>query len=286
MNIIKRNYEKFSNICCAVAIFLMVLIIIVNLTLIVQIYFFKEELPDVFGAFPLIFLNDAGSPLVQDGDFLICQKINDENISGLKEGDIVTHFADAGHTKMLVCQVKSVNGNTATLLPQNGGKQYDLTADDIVCSIRLSIPILGFIIYFLSTVRGFLLCVVLPVFALTEFYLYRRRKAEKAAYDEESMLLSELEWQKAERERLLALLNKPRKRTSLHNLGASITALCVTVPIVTLFGLRLKKKKDAEKERRRTEERRERLSQSVGTLILFAGKLLKPRGRKGNRRKQ
>ena len=229
-----------NNICCAVAIFLMVLIIIVNLTLIVQIYFFKEELPDIFGAFPLIFLNDAGTPLVQNGDFVICQKIDDENISYLKEGDIVTHFADVGHTKLLVCKVKSVNGNTATLLPQTGGKQYDLTADDIVGSVRLSIPILGFIVYFLSTVPGFLLCVVIPVFALTEFYLYRRRKADKAAYDEESMLLSELEWQKAERERLLALLNKPRKRTLLHILGASITALCVTVPVATLFGLHLK----------------------------------------------
>lgn len=285
VSIIKRNYEIINNICCAIVIFLMILIIIINLTLIVQIYFFKDELPDVFGAFPLIFLNDAGTPLVHNGDFIICQKIDSENISLLKEGDLVTHFADYAHTKLLVCQVKSVNGNSATLLPQTGGKQYDLTADDIVGSIRLTIPILGFIVYFLSTVPGFLICVVIPVFALTEIYLYRRRKAEKAAYDEESMLLSELEWQKAERERLLALLNKPKKRTLLHILGASITALCVTVPVATLFGLHLKKKKDAEKERRRIEDRRDRLAERIGNLILFAGKLIKPRGRKGNRRK-
>ena len=215
MNIIKRNCEKFNNICCAVAIFLMVLIIIVNLILMVQIYIFKEELPDVFGTFPLIFLNDAGSPLVQDGDFTICQKINDENIAGLKEGDIVTHFADAGHTKMIVCQVKSVNGNTATLVPQNSNHRYDLSADDIVGTVRLSIPILGYIIYFLSTIPGFLLCVVIPVFGFTEIYLYRRRKSENEAMDEESMLLAELEELKEERKKLQEQCQKPmpkRKR--------------------------------------------------------------------------
>lgn len=283
---IKTKYEKVNNICCAVAIFFMILVIMVNLTFVVQIYFVKEEFPDVFGVFPLIPLNDGGAPFVENGDFVLCQKIDDNSISRLQEGDIVTHFSDSSHTKLVMCQVVSVDGNTATLLPPNSTKLYELSADEIVGAIRFSIPILGFIIYFLSTLPGFLICVVIPVFVLTEIYLYLRRKAAQKANDEESMLLAELEWQKAERERLLALLNqKPQKRTLLHILGASIAALCVTVPVATLFGLHLKDKKDAEKERRRIEDRRDRLAESIGKLILFAGNAFQSRRSKKRRKK-
>lgn len=286
MNAIKFNFEKVNNILCAVVIFLMCLVILINLHLIIQLYVLDEEIPDVLGRFALIFLDDGGTPFVNNGDFTLCKKIDGENISRLDKGDIVIHFSDDAHTKMTVCKVVSVNGDTATLIPQNSNrKQYDLSADDIVGTVQLSIPILGFIIYFLSTVPGFLLCVVIPVFALTELYLYRRRKAADKAMDEESMLLAELEWQKAERERLLALLNKPEKRTLLHILGASIAAICVSMPIATLFGVHLRDKKNAERERRRIEDRKDRLARSIGNLILFAGKVFKPGGRRNNRRK-
>ena len=118
----------------------MVLIIIVNLTLIVQIYFFKEELPDIFGAFPLIFLNDAGTPLVQNGDFVICQKIDDENISYLKEGDIVTHFADVGHTKLLE-QIRTIDKKRLLHYVGRIDKQSALSVE------RASLASLGIDIY-------------------------------------------------------------------------------------------------------------------------------------------
>ena len=55
----------------------------------------------------------------------------------------------------------------------------------------------------MSTIPGFLLCVVLPTVLITEIYLYRRRKAEALEGDEESILLARIEALKEERKILL-----------------------------------------------------------------------------------
>ena len=73
-------------------------------------------------------------------------------------------------------------------------------------------------IYFLSTIPGFLICVVIPTIVLTELYLYKRRKDFASEEDEESILLAELEALKTERESLISQIeNKPSEMNSQNS---------------------------------------------------------------------
>ena len=116
----------------------------------------------------------------------------------------MTHFADDHHTYMCIATFWSVDDDQITLLSPKDKESYELPSDDIIGEYRLSIPLLGGVIYFLSTIPGFMICVVIPTIVLTELYLYKRRKYFASEEDEESILFAELEALKAEREGLLS----------------------------------------------------------------------------------
>ena len=205
----------------------MIPIIIINTIFIVQIYILKEEVPNVCGYFPLISLEEEASIHIEKGDFIICRKFDDDdvdNIDEIMEGKLVTHFADDSRNTMCISQIISVDGDNVTLLSPQDKKTYELPIDKVVGEYRFSIPLLGFVIYFLSTIPGFMICVVAPTIVLTEIYLYFRRKNAMSADDEESMLLAELEALKTEREQLLKQtsnsptrkIKKRRKREAIH----------------------------------------------------------------------
>lgn len=201
----KPIWDKVKTVCCAVVSLLMILIIVINVILIVKIYIFKQDAPDVFGFFPLISLTDESSPRIEIGDLILCRKIDYDNSGEIIAGELVTHFPRDRRDIMYISTVVSVDGDTVTLrVPNdNENKTFEITANNVIGRIRTSIPILGYIMYFLSTIPGFLICVVIPTILLTEIYLYRRRKDFAMADDEESLLLAELDELKAERERLL-----------------------------------------------------------------------------------
>ena len=193
--------------CCAVALFLMIPIIIINTIFIVQIYILKEEVPNICGYFPLISLEEEASIHIEKGDFIICRKFDDDDVDNIDEimkGKLVTHFADDSRSTMCIAPFVSTDGDNATLLSPKYKKTYGLPIDEVVGEYRFSIPLLGYVIYFLSTIPGFLICVVIPTIVLTELYLYKRRKDFASEEDEESILLAELEALKAEREGLLS----------------------------------------------------------------------------------
>ena len=202
----------------------MIPIIIINTIFIVQIYILKEEVPNVCGYFPLISLEEESSIDIEKGSFIICRKFN-EDIDELTEGKLVTHFADDSRSTMCIAPFVSTDGDNATLLSPKYKKTYGLPIDEVVGEYRFSIPLLGYVIYFLSTIPGFLICVVIPTIVLTEIYLYFRRKDAMSADDEESMLLAELEALKTEREQLLKQtsnsptpkIKKRRKREAIHS---------------------------------------------------------------------
>ena len=207
VKIIKSHCKIVTNVCCAVALFLMIPIIIINTIFIVQIYILKEEVPNVCGYFPLISLEEEASIRIEKGDFIICRKFDDDdldNIDEIMKGKLVTHFADDSRSTMCIAPFVSTDGDNATLLSPKYKKTYGLPIDEVVGEYRFSIPLLGYVIYFLSTIPGFLICVVIPTIVLTELYLYKRRKDFASEEDEESILFAELEALKAEREGLLS----------------------------------------------------------------------------------
>lgn len=221
MKIIKSHCKIVTNVCCAVALFLMIPIIIINTIFIVQIYILKEDVPNVCGYFPLISLEEEASIHIDKGDFIICRKFDDDDVDNIDEimkGKLVTHFADDSRSTMCIAPFVSTDGDNATLLSPKYKKTYGLPIDEVVGEYRFSIPLLGYVIYFLSTIPGFLICVVIPTIVLTELYLYKRRKDFASEEDEESILLAELEALKAERESLISQIeNKPSKMNSQNS---------------------------------------------------------------------
>ncbi len=196
-----------KTLCCAAAMLLMIPVIIINLILIVKIYVVRVDVPDICGFFPLISLTDDSSPGIGSGDLVICSKIDNGDTSLIKEGDLVAHVESKSNNTMYIGSFVSSEGGTATLLSLKDKKTYKLPVNEIIGKQSLSIPILGYIIYFLSTIPGFLICVVIPTLILTEIYLRIRRKYFAMADSEEKNMLSELEGAKAEREKLLMQLN-------------------------------------------------------------------------------
>ena len=221
MKIIKSHCKIVTSVCCAVALFLMIPIIIINTIFIVQIYILKEEVPNVCGYFPLISLEEEASIHIDKGDFIICRKFHDDDVDNIDEimkGKLVTHFADDSRSTMCIAPFVSTDGDNATLLSPKYKKTYGLPIDEVVGEYRFSIPLLGYVIYFLSTIPGFLICVVIPTIVLTELYLYKRRKDFASEEDEESILLAELEALKTERESLISQIeNKPSKMNSQNS---------------------------------------------------------------------
>ena len=220
MKIIKSHCKIVTNVCCAVALFLMIPIIIINTIFIVQIYILKEEVPNVCGYFPLISLEEEASIHIEKGDFIICRKFDDDDVDNIDEimkGKLVTHFADDSRSTMCIAPFVSTDGDNATLLSPKYKKTYGLPIDEVVGEYRFSIPLLGYVIYFLSTIPGFLICVVIPTIVLTELYLYKRRKDFASEEDEESILLAELDALKAERESLISQIENKRSEINSQN---------------------------------------------------------------------
>ena len=199
----------------------MIPIIIINTIFIVQTYILKEEVPNICGYFPLISLEEEAAIHIEKGDFIICRKFDDDDVDNIDEimkGKLVTHFADDSRSTMCIAPFVSADGDNATLLSPKYKKTYGLPIDEVVGEYRFSIPLPGYVIYFLSTIPGFLICVVIPTIVLTELYLYKRRKDFASEEDEESILLAELEAFKTERVSLISQIeNKPSEMNSQNS---------------------------------------------------------------------
>lgn len=206
---IKPIYEKVKNVCCAVASFLVIPMIIINITLIIQIYLYKETVPNFCGYFPIISFEDESSINIKKGDFIVCRKfdkdINRKDV--LTEGKLVTHFADISKNTMCLAPFVSLDGDSAAVSSPRDEHIYKLSVNEVLGEYRFTIPLLGYVFSFLATIPGFIICVVIPTIVFTELYLYERNK-DSSLDDEESILLAELALLKAERERLISKAEK------------------------------------------------------------------------------
>ena len=199
-NIEKSTSEKVKILSCVIASVLMSSVIILNIIIAIKAYILKHEIPDIGGVFPLISLTDDAAPSIRKGDLIFCTKKEKKDIF---PEDAVAYYIDNNRTKIGVSTVGKIEDGTVTLILPDNKSVQEVCYDRIIGKCGFKIPILGYIIYFMSTIPGFLLCVVLPTVLITEIYLYRRRKAEALEGDEESILLARIEALKEERKILL-----------------------------------------------------------------------------------
>ena len=74
--------------------------------------------------------------------------------------------------------------------------------DKLIAKYSFRIPVLGSISLFMSTVPGFIVCVLLPLLLLIGYDIIRRKMNDKANAKDTNALLAELEALRAEKAKL------------------------------------------------------------------------------------
>jgi signal peptidase len=163
------------------------IILLVNTTLIVQTVLNEDELPDVFGYFPMVVLSESMIPKIQAGDLVLYEKKSPNQVD---VGDIIVFYdpADTNHLSLVthrIMEVEDENGSLTYITKgdaNNVEDQYPVPESEMIGIYKARIPKLGNAILFLQTTKGMLICIVIPLcllFALDSFGRGRTPK-EKA----------------------------------------------------------------------------------------------------------
>lgn len=201
-----RESSKSQRVLTVIGIVLCVIllpILIMNVSMIIQSYINKDEVPSIGSVVPMIVLTDSMDPEIKGGDLILCEKVDATEI---QERDIISFFDPAGNGSSVVThrvigiieqdgklffRTKGDNNNTEDRLV--------VPAENLVGRYKLRLPAIGHVAMFMSTTAGLIICVIVPMVLLVGYDLLRRRLYEKNKQDDTDALLAELEALKAEK---------------------------------------------------------------------------------------
>lgn len=194
-------------------------ILVVNVIMIVNSYTHKDEVPSVGKYIPFIVDSGSMSGVIEGGDIIITKKINPEDV---ELEDIISFYDPKGKgTSVVTHRVikieetdKGLVFTTAgdVVLKENiekyGSKEaipdtimesiVEIVPQDKVISEYVSrIPLLGHVSLFMSTIPGFIVCVLFPLLLLVGYDVLRRKLNDKANQQDTDALLAELEMLRA-----------------------------------------------------------------------------------------
>jgi signal peptidase len=195
--------HRVGNIVGIVVSLILLPILLINLTLIVKSYINSDEVPSVGGFLPLIVLTDSMYPNIQSGDLIICRTADPESV---EVGDVISFFDPDGDGKSVVShRVKAIVDEDGSLAFQTQGDANNVEdnslvpAENLVGIYQSRIAGAGNIAIFLQTPTGLVLCVVLPLFLLTAYDIFRERIYERNRKNDTEALLQELEELRSEK---------------------------------------------------------------------------------------
>jgi len=149
----------------------------------------------------MIVLTDSMYPVIKSGDLIILNKINAKDV---KVGDIITYFDPTGTTTTTVThrviELTKINKEIAFRTKGDANNTDDKTIvpnDKLVGIYKMRIAQLGNIAMFMSTTKGLIICVVVPLILIIGYDIFRRKKQDKKNKEDKAELLAELENLKA-----------------------------------------------------------------------------------------
>lgn len=177
-------------------------LLIVNVTMIIKSYTNKDEAPSFGKYVPFIVLTDSMSGKIESGDFIICKKIDPEDV----KVDMIISFYDPALDGTKVTTHKVIRIDTTDGLKfetkgiaNNTEDKILVPAENVIAEYKFRIPLLGHVSLFMSTVPGLIVCVLLPLGLLVGYDVVKRRLNEKNNQQDTAALLAELEALKAEK---------------------------------------------------------------------------------------
>lgn len=198
-----KKGNKISTILGTIICLILLPILIINITLIIKSYTNKYEVPSVGNAVPMIVLTDSMYPIIESGDLIILNKIDANSV---QVNDIITFFDPDGNGDSTVThrvvEIIEENGeiNFKTKGDANNAEDKSLVSSDKIIGIySFKISGLGNIAMFMSTTKGLIICVIVPLILLVGFDLITRKAYEKKNENDKEALMKELERLRAEK---------------------------------------------------------------------------------------
>ena len=172
--------EKKSKILYIIATsFIVLLVLVAALVTILSLNSKEDDVPSIFGYTAFSIQSDSMENEIMTGDFILGKKCDPKE---LKERDIISFFTvnNEGqifiNTHRIIGIEETSDGRIFTTQGDNEDepdlrKVYE---GDIVSKYSgFRIPLLGYILTFLTTQLGFFLCIVLPVLLYTVWQVYK-----------------------------------------------------------------------------------------------------------------
>lgn len=218
----KQNLkQKILTIVGIVLCSILLPILIMNIVMIVNSYTSKDEVPSVGKYVPFIIQSGSMSGTIEGGDIIVTTKVNPQEI---KLEDIITFYDPKGNgvstvthrvigieekdDKLIFTTIGDVILNEN--IEKYGSKENIpdevlqlitevVSEDKVISKYNFRIPLIGHISLFMSTIPGFIVCVLVPLLLLVGYDVLRRKINDKENDKDKEALLAELETLRAEK---------------------------------------------------------------------------------------
>lgn len=217
VNIKQKIFTILGIVFCA----LLLPLLIMNVVMIINSYANKDEAPSIGKYVPFIVQSGSMSGVIEGGDIIITKKIEAKDV---EVGQIITFYDPKGNgTSVVTHRVFKIETKDGKLVFTTVGdvvlneniEQYGsveaipqeifnsiveiVPEDKVISEYAFRIPLLGSVSLFMSTIPGFIVCVLLPLLLLIGYDIIRRKINDKANQQDTSALLAELEALRAEK---------------------------------------------------------------------------------------
>ena len=213
--------QKILTIIGIVLCAILLPILIFNIIMIINSYSNKNEVPSVGKYIPFIIQSGSMSGTIEGGDIIVTTKIEAKDV---KVDDIITFYDPKGNGVSTVThRVLSIEDKNGELIFTTVGdvvlnenlEKYgsiknipDYILDvitevvpekNVISKYSFRIPLIGHISLFMSTIPGFIVCVLVPLLLLVGYDVVRRKISDKENNQDKEALLAELEALRAEK---------------------------------------------------------------------------------------
>lgn len=171
-----KKFKKIGSILFDILLFL--IFALAACVTIVSLSISDNGVPSVNGYIPLSIQSNSMKDYIKKGDLIITKKVDADS---LKTGDVIAFFATEKETTIIkthrIIEINEINGIKVFTTKGDAVDTNDNVSvgesDIISVYTGKKIPILGAIMSFMQSQIGFLICIIIPLFCIFVYQMYK-----------------------------------------------------------------------------------------------------------------